>query len=243
MNNSIVFSSARDPHDEIFIISESGNPGDEEKLTERDNLVAYEPSFSHDGEWVVFESHVLDVEDDGIIMKFRADGTGDYISLTNSDENGKQPNFSPVDDLIVYQKYNDGWDLWLINSDGTDDRRLTDNGFSTDASFSRDGKWIVYSQEDHEVDNANIYRISVNGSITERLTRFNGYDGAVSMYESLLAFESCEGDPDRSDGTTLWIRDISEPLIASISEVDDMTYLSSMFILPVIIIVKKMNIY
>lgn len=49
ITHKIVFSSSREPHDEIYIIDENGNPGDEIKVTERENRVAYEPSFSPDG--------------------------------------------------------------------------------------------------------------------------------------------------------------------------------------------------
>lgn len=38
--HEIVFSSSREPHDEIFVIDENGNPGDETKITERENEVA-----------------------------------------------------------------------------------------------------------------------------------------------------------------------------------------------------------
>jgi len=45
--------------------------------------VAYEPSFSPAGDWIVFESHQLDVEGNGSIVKYKVDGTRPYQSLTD----------------------------------------------------------------------------------------------------------------------------------------------------------------
>jgi len=106
--NSIVFSSSRDPHDEIYLIPENGSTGDEIKITDRRSTVAYEPSLSPDGQWVVFESHELDVEDNGIITKFKIDGSSAYIGLTSSTDDCRQPNWSPNGDKILYQKFETG---------------------------------------------------------------------------------------------------------------------------------------
>ena len=142
ITHKIVFSSSRQPHDEIFIIDENGNPGDEIKITDREAKVAYEPSFSPDGQWVVFESHQLDVEGNGIITKYKIDGTEPYKMLTGINSDCRQPNWSPKGDLILYQKFADGqWDIWVMNTDGANHRKVTSGaGDKTDASFSPDGQ-------------------------------------------------------------------------------------------------------
>lgn len=224
INSTIVFSSSREPHDEIYIIQANAK-GNEIKITQRNNLVAYEPSWSHDSEWIVFETHILDVEDNGIITKYRVDGSSNYLELTDSSDDSRQPNWSPMSNLIVYQKLkNNQWDIWIMNSDGTDNKQLTSGeGDKTDASFSSDGNWVVFSSEAYGYELANIFKIPITGGDPIRLTSYSGYDGAPSGYisdnESYIAFESYLGDPDKSDGTTLWIRNtdiiptniISEP--------------------------------
>lgn len=242
MNNKIIFSSSRDPHDEIYMIDANGSPGDEVKITSRNGLVAYEPSFSRDGLWVLFETHILDEEDGGIITKYKVDGSSGYIELTSSATNAKQPNFSPTQDIISYQKLvGDQWSIWLINNNGTDNHKLTSGeGSKTDASFSADGEWIIYSEEIPETDSANLYRVSINGSITEKLTTYYGYDGAASFFENYVVFESCEGDPDRSDGTSIWIRDINEVLIKSYETEDGfLNFISPMLFIVTLAILKR----
>jgi len=208
----IVFSSSREPHDEIYLVDDFGNPGDEFKITDRADEVAYEPSLSPDGEWVVFESHKINVEASGIIVKFKIDGTMPYQNLTNPKEDNRQPNWSPTGDKILYQHFGDGqWDIWTMNGDGTNHKKITSGlGDKTDASFSPDGQWIVYSSNESGLVFANLYITPVSGGNATRLTNFKGYDGAPSWSPdgNKIAFESFPGDPDESSGTTLWIIDV-----------------------------------
>jgi TolB protein len=205
----IVFSSSRDPHDEIYIIDAGGIPGDEEKITQRNDYQAYEPSFSPDGLWIVFESHPIDVEGEGKIIKTETNKTGSYIELTTTGD-CRQPNWSPEDDLILYQQLaGDKWDIWVMDTDGSNPEQITTGeGDNTDASFSDDGLKIVYSADNGELEFANLFTISVSGGSPERLTFHNGgYDGAPSWSPggTKVAFESCAGEPDDSDGATIWI--------------------------------------
>jgi tricorn protease-like protein len=49
LNNNIVFSSSREPHDEIYVIEDTGQPGDEIQVTERSDYMAYELHFPRRG--------------------------------------------------------------------------------------------------------------------------------------------------------------------------------------------------
>ena len=212
ITDAIVFSSDREPHDEIFYISGNGSSGDEIRITNRSDSVAYEPVFSPDGQWIVFESHKLDEEGHGVIMKCKLDGSYPYISLTPFEEDCRQPNWSPAGDKILYQKEENGqWDIWVMNTDGSGKTKVTDfPGNKTDAVFDHNGQYIVFSFENNETEFANIYKVSVSGGDPVRLTNYPGYDGAPSISPDgkKLVFEACAGDPDRSNGTSICVLDL-----------------------------------
>ncbi len=207
----IVFSSSRDPHDEIYFIDDSGTTGDEVQITDREDYMAYEPSVSPDGQRIVFESHVVDQEDNGVITVFRIDGTGDYMVLTNPNDDCRQPNWSPAGNKILYQRFDGSqWNIWTVNTDGSGALQITSGqGDKTDASFSPDGAWIVYSSDEGELDYANIFIIPSGGGSSRRVTNWGGYDGAPSWSPdgSKIIFESYPGDPDDSKGTAIWMID------------------------------------
>ncbi len=205
--HQIIFSSSRDPHDEIYTIADSAHSGSEHLLTSRQASAAYEPSLSPDGSVMIFESHPLDIADHGSIVRINTDGSGGYVMLTDSADDCRQPNWSPHGDQIVYQRQTSGhWHLWTMDPDGKSKRQLTSFGNETDGSFSHDGNWIYYSS-DSGVSYANIFRVPVLGGAAVRITQYDGYDGApsVSPDGTTLAFESYNGNPDLSAGTTLWL--------------------------------------
>ena len=212
VTHQIVFSSAREPHDEVFIIDETGGSGDEIKVTQRPDLVAYEPSLSPDGEWVVFEKHRLDVAGNGVLEKYRIDGTAPYQRLTGLNDDCRQPNWSPDGSRILYQAFNNGqWDIWTVNSDGTNRRQVTSGaGDKTDASFSPDGQWIVYSADGPALSFAKLFIMHLSGGTPVQVTFSDTYDGAPSWSPdgTRIVYESYPGDPDSSPGTTLWVVDV-----------------------------------
>ena len=205
--DKIVYSSSKDEHDEIYMIDPNGK--NELQITSREKFMAYEPSFSPDGTVVVFESHPLDVEGEGVITKYSVDGSSNYIALTPTEEDARQPNWSPDGSKILYQKLVDNqWDIWTMNIDGSNKIKVTKGiGDKTDASFSSKGESILYSS-DIGLEYANIFEVNLSSGETKQLTDYKeGYDGAVSIStdNKKLIFESSVGDPDDSEGTEIWM--------------------------------------
>src|SRR5258708_35020586 len=82
-----------------------------QKVTSRSSQMAYEPSFAPDGRSMVFESHEVGNSEHGRITLLEIGGSR-YVELTGSDEDCRQPNWSPRGGFILYQKQVGGrWDI------------------------------------------------------------------------------------------------------------------------------------
>ena len=135
------------------------------------------------------------------------------MELTIASDDCRQPNWSPAGNLILYQRQVSGqWDIWVMNTDGSNKTQITSGtGDKTDASFSPDGQWIVYSSDEMGLDYANLFIISITGGASIRITNYSGYDGAPSWSsKDTIVFESYPSDPDGSPGTSIWMIDISQ---------------------------------
>lgn len=190
----IAFSSDREDIDEIWTMSSDGN--DLRRITDHHMDARFvEPSFSPDGDWIVFEAN--EGKQGGSIWKVRTDGKR-MIRLTAGPARGtddRQPNWSPTGSRIVFQRRtveDEDWNLYTMNPDGGDIRQITTTGGATDPSWSPDGGWIAYSL-DHGLPSANIFVIPATGGTPTRITYADEYyDGAPSWSPDggWIAFES-----------------------------------------------------
>jgi Tol biopolymer transport system component len=95
--------------------------------------------------------------------------------------------------------------LFIAKTDGSEERPLLpSSGFDYNASFSADGKWIIFTSE--RGGSADIYRVHPDGSNLERLTDDPAYDdqGALSPDGKHLAFVSSRG----SGSADIWVLDL-----------------------------------
>jgi TolB protein len=204
----IAYSSDAVDRDEIWTVSPQG--GAPTRVTNRPNAVAWEPSFSADGQWIVFESHNLAGNDPGTIWKVRLDGSS--LTQLTSGSDDREPNWSPKGDRILFQSMRSGnWDIWTMNVDGSQILQVTTaSGDDTDASYSPDGQRIVYSSDGGgTVTFADLFVIPAAGGTPVRVHAApdTDYAGAPSWSPDghWLAFETCTGDPDTSPGTHIAI--------------------------------------
>lgn len=213
----VAYSSTQDPHDEIWAIPADG-AGDARRLTIHEQSMAYEPTWSPDGDEIVYEVHPIDVEGEGRIARspVGADDAADVdaeVFLTPHGEDCRQPNWAPAGDLVVFQCTADGGDSWTLfvsDPDGDDRRPLaTAELDATDASFSPDGRWIVFSGGDEEL--ADLWAVEVDGARLVQLTNDPGYEGAPSWSPdgSRVAFERSDGEPD-GGATNIAVVDVPE---------------------------------
>ncbi len=97
--------------------------------------------------------------------------------------------------------------LFVANGDGTDEHPLLATaGFDYHASYSADGRWIVFTSERNGLGQADIYRVHPDGTGTERLTDSPALDdqGVLSPDGSKLAFVSTR-DTHKAN---IWILDL-----------------------------------
>ena len=102
--------------------------------------------------------------------------------------------------------------LFVANADGSGERRLLPDsgGFDYDASFSADGKWIVFTSERDSDGSgqADIWRVHPDGSGLERLTHESSMEdaGVLSPDRRTLAYVSTQGGARTAN---IWVMDLA----------------------------------
>jgi hypothetical protein len=91
---------------------------------------------STDGRWFI-------AGDEGHPLTLRNERGGKAPWSTLSLGGVPNPSFSADGSRVVFQRHND---LYIIDSDGTGQRRLTRDGRSGNAVFSPDGQWVAFTR-------------------------------------------------------------------------------------------------
>ncbi|MFD4656690.1 hypothetical protein ACFWP2_13810 [Kitasatospora sp. NPDC058444] len=216
--DAFAFATDRESgHDEIWLMRPGGAP---ERVTRHADGSGYsEPSFSPDGEWIVFQQswepeHAAaqgDAAEQDSLWKVRRSG-GAPVLLVDGRGTGtdnRQPNWSPTGDRIVFQRRGAGredWSLWTVDADGGRPRQVTGApGEHTDPSWSPDGRFLVFSSTLGELPHAQVFVLEAAGGTPVRVTGDDGaYDGAPSWSPDgrWIAFESAPGG--ESAPAALW---------------------------------------
>jgi TolB protein len=149
-DGTIVFTSLRDGDLDIYTMDKNGR--NVKRLT---NELGYDggPFWSYDGKQIVFRAHHPETEKE----------KEDYLALLKND-------------MIRPTRL----DIWVMNADGTNKRRVTNNGKANFAPyFFPDGKRIIFSSnlDDSRGRNFDLYTIKVDGAGQERITFNDTFDG------------------------------------------------------------------
>ena len=162
------------------------------------------PVLSPDGSQAVFASTRGGNEDVWIV---RRDGQ-ELRNLTNHPAGDSHPSWSPDGRRVVFcSTRGDGEndDIYVVNVDGTDLRRLTDNGpdWDTFPSFSPDGSKILFRRlfrvrsGEQVLTNSEIFVMNSDGTGVVNLSRNAWFDGWPSWSPDgrRIAFSSNRSDP------------------------------------------------
>src|SRR5688500_15608136 len=185
-----------DPEMELYIRSrESGNY---RRLTNRRGYDA-EAGFSPDGQWIVFSS-TRDAYDRELSAAERKQFDTDpsyfgeiYIMRTDADDAGARrltkvtgydggPFFSPDGKRIVWRRFDEAGliaDVWTMNLDGTDQRKITDFGAMSWAPYIHpSGEYITFASNKLGFENFELFIVDVDGKKQPvRVTYTDGFDG------------------------------------------------------------------
>ena len=185
-----------DPEMELYIRNKQS--GTYRRLTNRRGYDA-EASFSPDGEWVVFSS-TRDAYDRELTAAERKQLDTDpsyfgeiYIMRTDSDGSGVRrltnvtgydggPFFSPDGKRIVWRRFDEAGliaDVWTMNLDGTDQRKITDFGAMSWAPYIHpSGEYIIFASNKLGFENFELFLVDVDGKKQPvRVTYTDGFDG------------------------------------------------------------------
>ena len=108
-----------------------------------------------------------------------ADGTRSTVELGL----GKDPAWHPREDVLVFNGTDETGNnpgLWTMRTDGTDRKRLTDNGNDQRPVWTPDGSTVVFMSNGRH-DNWDLYRVDVATRQVVRLTDHVGQDGLPSV--------------------------------------------------------------
>ena len=186
----IVFGSQRENNFDIYIMDADGS-----NLKRLTDTTGYDggPWFSHDSKKIVWRSWYPETDEEKQLWKDSM--AGNYITAT------------PLD-------------IWVMDSDGKNKKRLTENGATNWApSWHPDGKRIVFSSnmDDWHEDikqfghNFELYMINEDGSNLERLTFNNSFDSfpMFSADGKKLAW-GANRNPEKPRATDVYIADWQE---------------------------------
>jgi len=121
----------------IYIMNADGS--NVRQLTQEDN--SSWPDWSHDGEYITYTHS-------GDIYRIKADGSSEPINLTNSPENDEQSTWSPDGRKIAWLSGDrNGKDIFIMDTDGGNKQKLTDNAQAFDVIWTIDGE--LFSHWNH----------------------------------------------------------------------------------------------
>ncbi len=93
--------------------------------------------------------------------------------LTTSGSYNVSPRWSPKGDRIVYcRQQGNGFQIYAINPDGTEDTKLTREGSNEHPRWSPDGRFIIFSSK--RGGREDIYVMRADGSGQTKVSREKG---------------------------------------------------------------------
>ncbi|MGQ1783533.1 MULTISPECIES: TolB family protein [unclassified Saccharicrinis] len=175
VGETIVFMSERDSLSRnIYLMNKDGS--NIRQLT-RNKFYEESPSWSNDGQKILFTRQLRDSADTSHAANGEIhimDVNGENVKrLTNKIGYDSGAKFSPNGKQIAFYGINDNnWDLFIMNSDGTNLLNLTYDSIECySPDWSADGQWLVYTAGSKGI--YNIWKINISTKERIQLTNTN----------------------------------------------------------------------
>jgi Tol biopolymer transport system component len=157
-----------------------------------------DPSFSPDGNTIVFADFVEDGSENAEIYTIIIDGNN-LTKLTDNPARDYLPKYSPDGKTIVFSSERDGnIQLYTVNSSGGNVKRLMKNEFTDNCgSFSPDGHIIIFNSD--RGGSSDIYAVSSDGIAEPKNLTSNSagnYEPCYSPDGSSVVYRSNKGLTD-----------------------------------------------
>jgi len=161
----IALAMSKDGNTELYTVNRDGSSPVRLTVTNSANL---SPSWSPDGSKLAFVSDRL-----GKPHLFVMDANGGNLRrLTTNGGNNFNPAWSPKGDKIAYTHQAGGFQIFVINADGTGDTQLTTAGSNERPRWSPDGRLIAFSSKRNGSED--IYVMRADGSGQTKVSRSRG---------------------------------------------------------------------
>jgi eukaryotic-like serine/threonine-protein kinase len=131
----------------------------------RGNSIDRQPTYSPDGEWILFSSNRSGNLDLWKVSRT----TGAIHRLTEDPADDWDPAFTRDGKGILWSSNRSGhFEIWTSDADGTGARKLTDDGLDAENPVpTPDGIWVVYSSSN--LQKAGIWKIRLDGTSATRI--------------------------------------------------------------------------
>ena len=161
----VAVTLSKDGNPEIYLLDVA--TGSARRLT-RHPAIDTEPTWSPTGREIAFVS-----DRTGTAQVFAMDAEGANVRQLTTAGFNTQPRWSPKGDAIAYTSRQGGHDIWAINPDGSNPRRLTAGpGTNESPSWAPNGRHLVF--QSNRLGGWQIFTMLADGSEQQPLPRGGG---------------------------------------------------------------------